>query len=225
MTLSLFLDENSANVPWSGWDEEITKQTGGFTRDRNLRTGAKQKQKLQWEARREEESMDLFQIIKKNQTIKEIYWRKARRNAFFYSLTNQLMKKVWVCWGQISVRIIKKCTFWNIWTLGTFFGTRLIVPLPKSDCVVWSAAAAYGSVKVFVTFNWHHIASTELWKVVVNTFPPAGSTLVGREKPAFWFGPGRFSLSIWGDSRSRWCREFMCKKGEAKCWNGIEHQN
>lgn len=25
-----YLEENSANVPWSGWDEEITKQTGGF---------------------------------------------------------------------------------------------------------------------------------------------------------------------------------------------------
>lgn len=45
--LSIFLEENSANVPWSGWDEEITKQTGGFTSDRNLQTGAKQKQKLQ----------------------------------------------------------------------------------------------------------------------------------------------------------------------------------
>lgn len=30
-----------------GWDEEITKQTGGFTSDQNLQTGAKQKQKLQ----------------------------------------------------------------------------------------------------------------------------------------------------------------------------------
>lgn len=28
-----FLEEKSANVPWSGWDEEITKQTGGFTRN------------------------------------------------------------------------------------------------------------------------------------------------------------------------------------------------
>lgn len=45
--LSFFLEENSANVPWSGWDEEITKQTGGFTSDQNLLTGAKQKQKLQ----------------------------------------------------------------------------------------------------------------------------------------------------------------------------------
>lgn len=42
-----FLEENSVNVPWSGWAEEITKQTGGFTCDQNLLTGAKQKQKLQ----------------------------------------------------------------------------------------------------------------------------------------------------------------------------------
>lgn len=57
------LEEDSTNVPWSGRDEEITKQTGGFTREQNLLEGAKQKTTA--EARREEENMGLFQIVKR----------------------------------------------------------------------------------------------------------------------------------------------------------------
>lgn len=78
--MSHFLEENSANVPWSGCDEEIMKQTGGFTRDQESanRSQAKAK-KLQQRPGEEGENMGLSQIIKKkkNQTIKTNYWRKG----------------------------------------------------------------------------------------------------------------------------------------------------
>lgn len=68
--LSVFLEENSVNVPWSGWDEEITKQTGGFTRDQNLLRGAKQKQKLQQRPDEKEKTWASFKS-QKTHTIKK----------------------------------------------------------------------------------------------------------------------------------------------------------
>lgn len=198
--------------------------------------------------------MGFFQIIKKNLTIKKNILEKGKeRNAFFFfsnKLTNG--ETLGLLRTSLTKNNKKKCTFWNIWTLGTFFGTGLIVPLPKSDSAVWSAAAAYGSVKVFVTFNWHHIASTELWKVVVNTsHPPLVRIDPCGEKPAcrcrvlVWasdtFQPGRFSSSSRSSVKrvARGDAESLCERKEklsalkrhatsklglCAVWNGISYQ-
>lgn len=49
-----------------GWDEEITKQTGGFTSDQNLLTGAKQKAESTAGARRGKKTWASFKSQKRS---------------------------------------------------------------------------------------------------------------------------------------------------------------
>lgn len=85
----VFWKKSDTNVGTEcGWDEEITKQTGGFTSDQNPQTGAKQKQKLQpgpGEGRKHEPLSN----PKKDRTIKKITGerrRRRRRKLFFLLL-------------------------------------------------------------------------------------------------------------------------------------------
>lgn len=127
------------SLEWMGWGDNETD--GRFYARPKSATRSQAKAETTAEARREGENMGLFQITKK-----PIQLKKEMEKGGGLKLTPFLFSSSFFFTNEESLGLLrtnltknnkKKRTLWNIWTLGTFFGTLLIVPLPKSDSVVF----------------------------------------------------------------------------------------